>query len=120
MPRDSQTKMSKKESIKTKKRDEEAKIKKKNSESSDDDASFYTDDDEHEMDFHEYRKFLKKMFPSKHLNKKIKAGEKLKKVIDEDEHEEDSEEEIDSPKKNTKKVSKKLINKKNKEKICSK
>ena len=81
MQRDSQTKMSKKELIKSKKREEEAKRKKKNSESSDDDASFYTDDED-EMDVHEYRKFLKKMFPSKHLNKKIKAGEKLKKVID--------------------------------------
>ena len=84
MPRDSQTKMSKKEYNKSKKREEEAK-KKKNSESSDDDTSFYTDDDDDEMDVHEYRKFLKKMFPSKHLDKKIKAGEKLKKTIKKDE-----------------------------------
>ena len=86
MPRDSQTKMSKKEYNKSKKREEEAK-KKKNSESSDDDNSFYTDDDDDEMDVHEYRKFLKKMFPSKHLDKKIKAGEKLKKTIKKDEEE---------------------------------
>ena len=90
MPRDSQTKMSKKESIKSKRREEEARKKKKNEESSDDDNSFYTDDDDDdEMDVHEYRKFLKKMFPSKHLDKKIKAGEKLKKTIEDDEEEEE-------------------------------
>lgn len=114
MPRDSQTKMSMKESIKSKKREEDAKRKKKNSESSDDDASFYSDDDDDEMDVHEYRKFLKKMFPSKHLDKKIKAGEKLKKAMDEDEEVSEEEEEIDSPKKKTKKVSKKLIKKQKK------
>lgn len=118
MPRDSQTKMSKKESNKSKKREEEAKRNKKNSESSDDDASFYTDDDDDEMDIHEYRKFLKKMFPSKHLDKKIKAGEKLKKTLDEDDYDEvsEEEEEIESTKKKTKKVSKKLIKKQKKQK----
>ena len=113
MPRDSQTKMSKKEYNKSKKREEEAK-KKKNSESSDDDTSFYTDDDDDEMDVHEYRKFLKKMFPSKHLDKKIKAGEKLKKTIKKDEEESEEEyeeEEIQSPKKKTKKINKKTIKK---------
>ena len=35
------------------------------------------------MDVHEYRKFLSKIFPSKHINNKIKAGDKLKKVIEE-------------------------------------
>jgi len=122
MPRDSQTKMSKKESSKSKRREEEAKKKKKLSESSDDDASFYTDDDDDdEMDVHEYRKFLKKMFPSKHLDKKIKAGEKLKKTMaDSESDEQESEEEIESPKKKSnklvKKQNKKLIkkNKKNK------
>ena len=74
MPRDSKPKMSKKESNISKKRDEQVRKKKKN-ESSDDDDSFYTDDDsENEMDVQEYRKFLKKMFPSKYLDKKIKAG----------------------------------------------
>jgi ATP-dependent Lon protease len=114
MPRDSQTKMSMKESNKSKKREEDAKRKKKNSESSDDDASFYSDDDDDEMDVHEYRKFLKKMFPSKHLDKKIKAGEKLKKAMDEDEEVSEEEEEIESPKKKTKKLSKKLIKKQKK------
>jgi ATP-dependent Lon protease len=36
------------------------------------------------MDVHEYRKFLSKIFPSKNINKKINAGEKLKKVIKEE------------------------------------
>ena len=74
----------KKETKKSKKRDELLK-KKKNHESSDDDddESYHpSDTEEEEMDEHEYRKFLQKIFPSKHLEKKIKAGEKLKKTID--------------------------------------
>ena len=66
MSRDTQPKMSKKE--KSKKREEEAKKKKKNQESSDDSESIYTDDDDQELDIHEYRKFLKKIFPSRHLD----------------------------------------------------
>jgi ATP-dependent Lon protease len=105
MPRDSQTKMSKKE-LKVSKKREEPVRKKKQNESSDDDASFYTDDDsENEMDVQEYRKFLKKMFPSKHLDKKIKAGERLKELL-EDSDEEDDEEEV-KPKKKSKKIIKK-------------
>ena len=115
MQRDSQTKMSKRESSKSKRREEEARKKKKNEESSDDN-SFYTDDDEEdEMDVHEYRKFLKKMFPSKHLDKKIKAGEKLKKTLEEEsdsEEEEEEEEEEEPPKKQ--KTNKKVIRKSNK------
>jgi len=117
MPRDSQTKMSKRESSKSQRREDEARKKKKNEESSDDDNSFFTDDDEDEdeMDVHEYRKFLKKMFPSKHLDKKIKAGEKLKKTLEDDEEEEEQEddEEEESPKKKTKKQknNKKVIKK---------
>ena len=109
MPRDSQTKMSKKETTKSKRRDEECRKKKKNDESSDDDNSFYTDDDEEEeIDVHEYRKFLKKIFPSKHLDKKIKAGEKLKKTLDDEEEEEEyEEEEEESPKKKSNKLLKK-------------
>lgn len=108
MPRDSQTKMSKKETTKSKRRDEECRKKKKNEESSDDDNSFYTDDDEEEeIDVHEYRKFLKKIFPSKHLDKKIKAGEKLKKTLDDEEEEEEYEEEEESPKKKSNKLLKK-------------
>ena len=77
MGRDNKTKVSKKEMNK-----KEPSKKKKQLESSDDDnGSFYTDDDsenENEIDIHEYRKFLKKMYPSKHLDKKIKSGERVK------------------------------------------
>jgi ATP-dependent Lon protease len=57
--------------------------KKRNEESdSDDDGrSTHSSDEENEMDDIEYRKFLKKMFPSKHMDKKVEAGERLKKVI---------------------------------------
>jgi len=118
MPRDSKPKMSKKETKNSKRREEENRKKKRNAESSDDDASFYTDDDsENEMDPQEYRKFLKKMFPSKHLDKKIKAGDRLKKVIsdemdDEDEEDEEEEEEVKSPKKKLKKNNKQTKQKK--------
>jgi ATP-dependent Lon protease len=108
MPRDNQHKMSKKETNKSKKREEDAK-KKKNSESSDDDSSLYTDEDEDEMDVHEYRKFLKNIFPSKHLDKKIKAGERLKKKATED-SEEEFEDELEEDKL-TKNKSNKIVNK---------
>jgi hypothetical protein len=37
------------------------------------------EDDEESIDSHEYRRFLKKMFPSKHLDKTVKLGDKIKK-----------------------------------------
>ena len=70
------------------KRDNLVSKKKQNnqSDSSDfDDSSDFEDEEEMEMDEHEYRKFLSKLFPSKHLNEKIKAGEKVKKTLKEDE-----------------------------------
>ena len=85
MPKDSQTKMSKKETKFSKRKEELSRKKKRNEDSSDDDASFHTDDSEDELDVQEYRKFLKSMFPSKHLDNKIKAGERLKKAINDDE-----------------------------------
>ena len=42
------------------------------------------DEEEDELDIQEYRKFLAKTFPSNHINKKIKAGNKLKHVLKED------------------------------------
>ena len=33
------------------------------------------------MDEHEYRKFISKMFPSKHIDKKVKAGERVKQKL---------------------------------------
>ena len=137
MGRDSQSKMSKNESIKTNKKENDR--KKKHTESSDDDSSFYTDDDDvEEMDTHEYRKFLKKIFPSKYLDKKVKAGERLKKTFEseyeteeddsdyetednseeddseEDDSEEDDSEEEDSEEEVVKKKSHKLSKKRNK------
>ena len=50
--------------------------------SSSSDESIYSDEEsEAEMDQHEYRKFLQKIFPSKHLENKIKAGKRLKKAL---------------------------------------
>jgi len=84
MARDSQTKSSKKEQVIRSKKQEELNKKKKKVENSDsDDNDVGSESDSDEMDVHEYRKFISKIFPSKHINKKIKAGEKLKKVIEE-------------------------------------
>jgi len=50
----------------------------------DDDGSSEFEEEELEMDEHEYRKFLSKIFPSKNLNEKVKSGEKMKKSVKED------------------------------------
>jgi len=93
--------------------------KKKKVESSDSegDNGSNDDEDEDEMDETEYRKFLSKIFPSKHLDKKIAAGTRLKKKIqeleegeEEEADEEEEEEEVKRPRKKDtkkKKVSKK-------------
>jgi len=103
MTRD-QNKIVKKEQNKaSKKKDEAIRRRKNNEESSDDGEPNSSDSESDEMDQHEYRKFLAKMFPSKHINDKVKAGEKLKKVIKNDqkkkknkkEESEEDEEEID-------------------------
>ena len=84
MTRD-QNKIVKKEQNKaSKKRDEAIRRRKNNEESSDDDSSYSSESESDEMDQHEYRKFLAKMFPSKHAKDKVKAGEKLKKVLKND------------------------------------
>ena len=73
MSRDSQTKTQKKGIKTSKKTVDPVKNKKQNvSSDDDDDESYHTDDSDTEMDVHEYRKFLKNIFPSKHLDKKIK------------------------------------------------
>jgi ATP-dependent Lon protease len=82
--------------IKRTKKVKEPVQKKKKVESSDsegDNGSNEDDDDEDEMDETEYRKFLSKIFPSKHLDKKIAAGTRLKKKIQELEESEEEEEE---------------------------
>uniref|UniRef100_A0A6C0HDB5 AAA+ ATPase domain-containing protein n=1 Tax=viral metagenome TaxID=1070528 RepID=A0A6C0HDB5_9ZZZZ len=120
-------KMTKREQIKkSKKQDELARNRKSHKDSDDDDDNDdeydYDEEEEDEMDVHEYRKFLAKMFPSKHMNKKIKAGEEIKKFLkslpseDEDsddaESEEDDAEEEEKKSKKVQKKSKKVVSKK--------
>ena len=97
MPRD-QTKMTKSKTDKKNKKADDRRRKQIESDSSDNDSEYYTDDSEEDdkMDQHEYRKFLAKMFPSKHMDKKVKAGERLKKALKEEESEEDDESETES------------------------
>jgi ATP-dependent Lon protease len=97
MPRNSQTKMS---NNKSKKREERVKNKKQiESSGSSDENSASDDDSENEMDAQEYRKFLKGIFPSKHLSQKIKAGERIKKVLkDENLEEEESDDDLEEEK----------------------
>jgi len=113
MSNDTKSKITRKNQKKSKKMDELARRRKTNEQSDDSDDNYSSDSESDEMDAHEYRKFLSTMFPSKHLNKKIKAGERLKKCIEEeDEEEEDSDSDSDyvPPKKS--KQTKKKQNKK--------
>ena len=66
--------------------------KRKNNDTDSSSESESENDDE--MDVHEYRKFLSKIFPSKHLTNKIKAGKKLKEKKEKNEKESESEEKI--------------------------
>ena len=112
MPRDSKTKL-KNEQNKRSKKDEEKYRNKKNNADSDSDEGEYESGDE--MDVNEYRKFLSKLFPSKHLSKKIKSGEKIKKFVKDEEEEWETEsdsEEEEKPKKKSNKKNK--VNKKKK------
>jgi len=109
MTRENSNKLSaKKEQMKksTKKIEELSKKKKQHVDSDDEGDDFISESDSDEMDVHEYRKFLSKIFPSKHLDKKIAAGEKIKKIYeklqeddeeewetDEDDEDEDEEDE---------------------------
>lgn len=93
------------------------------SDESDEEDEDNEEDGQDEMDVLEYRKFLSSLFPSKDIDKKVKAGEKVKKAVkkvmeeEEDEWEtEDEEEEV--IKKKTKGRGKMTNNnKKNKKKI---
>ena len=124
MTRD-QNKIVKKEQNKaSKKRDEALRRRKNNEESSDDGEPNSSDSESDEMDQHEYRKFLSKMFPSKHAKDKVKAGEKLKKTLRNDqkkknkkeESEEDDEEDINDSESDSDYVPKKSKSKKNNKK----
>jgi len=77
MTRENSNKLSaKKEQMKknNKKTEEVSKKKKQHIDSDDEGDDFISESDSDEMDVHEYRKFLSKIFPSKHLDKKIAAG----------------------------------------------
>ena len=119
MARDSQSKLSKREQLKRNKKQIELAQKKKKNNSSDNDSYDESDSENEEMDIHEYRKFISKIFPSKYIDKKIKAGEKLKKSYkqyhdsdsekwetDSDYEEEEEEEEEEEDKKVSKKIQK--------------
>lgn len=131
MPKDIQPKISKKSSS-TKKKEEASRLRRRKDESSDSDFVSDDDDEDDEMDMQEYREFLAKTFPSKHLDKKVKAGKKLKEVLEEEpepmnkdkrtrnikknkiveeSEEDDDEDEEYIPKKSNKKVIKKPVNK---------
>jgi len=108
MSSDTKSKITRKDQKnKSKKIDELSRRRKSNEHSDDSDGNYSSDSDSEEMDQTEYRKFLSTMFPSKHLNKKIKAGEKLKKCLEEEiENNSDSDSDYVPPKKtkNKKKV----------------
>jgi ATP-dependent Lon protease len=111
MTRESNNLLTKKEqSKKTKKMEDKSKKQKKIVDSDDDDDGndFVSESDSDEMDIHEYRKFLSKIFPSKHLNNKINAGEKIKKLQKQiEESDDDSDDDVKTKKSSIKKTSKK-------------
>jgi ATP-dependent Lon protease len=110
MTRDSSNKLSKKEQIKRSNKKAEPTLKKKKNESSDSEDGIGSETDDEEMDMHEFRKYVQKIFPSKHMDKKIKAGEKLKKMVQDEEHDTEEEEiEEVKPKKKQNKKNKKII-----------
>ena len=84
MTKDTQSKSNKKEIITraVKTREDKKRNIKKHIDSDNDNDNGSSESDNDDMNAHEYRKFLSKIFPSKHLNKKIKAGEKLKKTLE--------------------------------------
>jgi len=116
MPRD-QTKMNnsknnkrddkrndKKSDRKKAKKSDDRRRKQIEDDSSDNSSEFNSESEsseDEEIDQQQYRKFLSKMFPSKHINDKVKAGERLKKAFKKDikkmeEDDDESEEESDS------------------------
>jgi len=100
----------------TKKTEDKSKKQKKVVDSDDDDDcnDFISESDSDEMDVHEYRKFLSKIFPSKHLNNKINAGEQIKKLQKQLEEEDDDDSECETKNKKPIKKTKSKSVKKNK------
>jgi ATP-dependent Lon protease len=126
MVHERQHQVKKEQSKRVKNKDDQARKKKKD-ESSDSGESYYSDtedSDAEELDAIEYKKFLSKLFPSKYLDKTVKSGKKLKKVLDKDYLEEENEycetddSSVEEPKKKQSKhsVKKEKKNKKNKKK----
>jgi ATP-dependent Lon protease len=60
---------------------EESRRRRKKDYISDSSDSEIDSSSEEEMDNHEYKKFLAKMFPSKYKNNQVKEGEKIKKML---------------------------------------
>jgi ATP-dependent Lon protease len=117
MTRESNNLITKKEqSKKTKKTEDKTKKQKKIVDSDDDDDcnDFISESDSDEMDVHEYRKFLSKIFPSKHLNNKINAGEQIKNLQKQLEEEDDDDSECETKNKKPIKKTKSKSVKKNK------
>jgi ATP-dependent Lon protease len=96
MPKDSKV-MTRSRNKKETKKEELSRMRKKHDTSSDSESEYSSEynsdsyeeeqedeEEEEELDIHEYRKFLAKTFPSNHINKKIKAGNKLKHVLKEE------------------------------------
>ena len=111
MSRDNSNKLSKREQVKRSNKKADANIKKKRNEDSDSDNGIDSESENDEIDIHEFRKYVQKIFPSKHMTNKIKAGEKIKKIIDNDDEQEVSTKK-NSNKKNSKKVEEEVISKK--------
>jgi len=110
MSSDTKSKITRKEQNKrSKKMDELSKRRKSNEQSDNSDDNYSSDSESEEMDTTEYRKLLSTMFPSKYLNKKIKAGEKLKKCIEEEEEEDEDSDSDYVPPKKTRQNKKKVV-----------
>jgi ATP-dependent Lon protease len=69
--------------ISSKKKDN-SRFKKKKDESSDSNYSDNSISDDEELDVQKYHKFLAKTFPSKHMDKKVKAGKRLENKVKND------------------------------------
>uniref|UniRef100_A0A6C0IW43 ATPase AAA-type core domain-containing protein n=1 Tax=viral metagenome TaxID=1070528 RepID=A0A6C0IW43_9ZZZZ len=82
----------------------------------DSDSTYNTSDEDEEFDEQEYRKMLKKLYPSKHIDKKVKSCKNMKKAIKKDIEELDSSDEEVKEKETPVKKSEKKIKGKDKRK----
>lgn len=105
------------------KKQECKKYNKKSGKESDSDSSNEDYDEEYEneeedaLDFHEYRKLLNDLFPSKHIKEKVKSGEKVKETLNKVIKKEGGKtKEVSKGKKDTKEKEKKSSSKKSNKK----